>query len=77
MDRYDKPLERRFFENREQEEFYVAVARGFKDATEMRSHFAVNPLRGAPGKNTETPNGDDDEDYYRRLIMLKLEDINE
>ena len=81
MDRFDKPLERRFFENREQEEYYVAVARGFRDATEMRSHFAAHPLRGAPGearKSAKATESGDLDDYYRRLIVLKVsEDFNE
>lgn len=39
MERTDAPIERRFFETREQAMYYVAVARGFRSADEMLRHM--------------------------------------
>jgi hypothetical protein len=61
MDKVNPPLERRFFETREQEEEYVALARGFKDVAEMRAFFAARETRNSAGA------------YERRLTVLKLE----
>lgn len=60
MERVNAPLERRFFETREQEEYYVALARGFRDVAEMRAHFAARETRSTA-------------DFERRLIVLDLE----
>lgn len=71
MERDDPPIERRYFETREQEAYYVAVARGFKNATEMRDHYKTHPL---PGRAVETRSADADV-YARRLTVLKLSEV--
>jgi hypothetical protein len=48
MDRVNPPLERRDFGPGSHEaEHYVAIARGFHDAAEMRSYLAANPRKPA------------------------------
>jgi hypothetical protein len=66
MERVNAPIERRFFESREQEEHYVALARGFNDVTEMRSHYAANPRKRARNDSAGV------DDCARRLTVLKL-----
>jgi hypothetical protein len=61
MDKVNLPLERRYFETREQEEHYVAIARGFKDVDEFRAFRAAREHRNDPA------------DLERRLTVLKLE----
>ena len=63
MERVDAPLERRFFETKDQSEaeFYVAQARGFKDVAEFRAFRAARETRN------------DVHDYERRLTVLSLE----
>lgn len=61
MDKVNAPYERRAFETRDEEEFYVARARGFQTLEEFRAFR----------KARETRN--DACDYERRLTVLKLE----
>jgi hypothetical protein len=58
-------IERRTFESRAEAERYVALARGFKDVQEMRSHFAAHPLNSVETRDVD--------DFSRRLALLKLE----
>lgn len=61
MDRVNPPMERRYFETREQEEHYVALARGFKDVEEFRAWRQARETRN------------DVRDFERRLAVLNME----
>lgn len=66
-------MERMVFETREQEEHYVAMARGFGSVGEMRDFFAANPRKPAQSRTSNLPGLDD---YCRRLAVLKLSECN-
>ena len=61
MDRVNPPLERRYFETPEEEEHYVALARGFRNVDELRAFRKARENRNSVG------------DVERRLTVLKIE----
>jgi hypothetical protein len=75
MERSNPPVERRAFRDKADEDEYVARARGFGSVTEMRDHFAANPLGGR--RSVETSDSEFDDDLYRRLIVVKRGMTNE
>ena len=70
MERENPPIERRWFETREECMHYVALARGFKDADEMRSKMA--PLNGGSADDRIESRNDD---LKRRLSVAKLSEV--
>jgi hypothetical protein len=61
MNKVNRAIERRAFETEEDEERYIAVARGFDSVEEMRTFFAARETRNSADA------------YQRRLTVLKLE----
>jgi hypothetical protein len=65
MDRIDAPLELRYGDA----EYYVAIARGFKDVAEFRAFRAARETRNYP-KPASTTSDVDIRSYRLRMMLL-------
>jgi hypothetical protein len=68
-------IRRMHFETRADEEHYIAVARGFGDADEMRTFYKTHSTPGSTGGRRVETRSTGAGDYARRLTVLKLSEV--